>query len=150
MSVFLLEFISFYLVSDFMFSVSQLCFCKRQLQKKKKKPSKQKQHPFLTHVGCWLTQLQEAPLSGEALLHMSSHTGTQTDGATNALWNLPLSWQRAEVQWKTFAISFKTLDIIYSHILLAKFKVNEVRVTQLPQGVEASYMAMSGDVGGNL
>ena len=97
-----------------------------------------------------MTQLQEAPLSGEALLHMSSHTGTQTDGATNALWNLPLSWQRAEVQWKTFAISFKTLDIIYSHILLAKFKVNEVRVTQLPQGVEASYMAMSRDVGGNL
>lgn len=68
------------------------------------------------------------------------------DGAADALWNLPSSWQRAEVQWKTFAISFKTLDIIYSHTLLAKFKVNEVTMTQLPQEKEASYMAMSGGV----
>lgn len=82
MSVFLLEFISFYLVSDFLFSVSQLCFSNRQLQKK---PSKVKQHLFLTHVGCWLTQLQDTALSGEALLRTSCHTGTQTDGAANAI-----------------------------------------------------------------
>lgn len=59
---------------------------------------------------------------------------------------MPSSWQRAELQWKTFAISFKTLDRIYSHTLLAKFKVNEVTMTQLPQEEEASYVAMSRDV----